>query len=82
MDFTLLQAWASHAALERLCRVAGVRAVIAFGSPGRGDAHAESDLDLAVICQEASLSPEGKVLSVAGPTRGAAGADRSPAAPL
>jgi predicted nucleotidyltransferase len=49
------------AALRRLCGVAGVKAVIAFGSRGRGDAHAESDLDLAVICAEAHLTPELKL---------------------
>jgi len=49
------------AALRRLCAVEGVRAVIAFGSRGRGEAHSESDLDLAVICAEASLTPHAKL---------------------
>jgi predicted nucleotidyltransferase len=49
------------AALRRLCGVPGVQAVIAFGSRARGDAHGESDLDLAVICREAQLSPERKL---------------------
>jgi predicted nucleotidyltransferase len=34
--------------------------LVAFGSRGRGEAHSESDLDLAVICAEASLTPEQK----------------------
>ena len=49
------------AALRRLCDVPGVQAVIAYGSRGRGDAHADSDLDLAVICAEAHLTPELKL---------------------
>ena len=48
--------------LARLSREEGVRALVAFGSRARGDAHADSDLDLAVICQEAELTPEGKLV--------------------
>jgi predicted nucleotidyltransferase len=44
--------------LQALCQVSSVRAVVAFGSRARGDAQPDSDLDLAVICCEASLSPE------------------------
>ena len=46
-----------HAAFERLCADPSVQAVVAFGSRGRGDARADSDLDLAVICSELSLDP-------------------------
>ncbi|TVS02655.1 MAG: nucleotidyltransferase domain-containing protein [Cyanobium sp. PLM2.Bin73] len=49
------------AALRRLCTVPGVQAVVAFGSRGRGDAHSESDLDLAVICAEPQLPPHTKL---------------------
>ncbi|QPN57443.1 nucleotidyltransferase domain-containing protein [Synechococcus sp. CBW1107] len=49
-----------QAGLERLCREPGIRALVAFGSRGRGEARADSDLDLAVICAEASLTPEQK----------------------
>ena len=45
------------AALGRLCALPGVRAVVAFGSRGRGEASSESDLDLAVICAEPRLTP-------------------------
>jgi len=48
-------------ALGRLCSEPDVLAVLAFGSRARGDAHADSDLDLAVICREADLTPEGKL---------------------
>jgi predicted nucleotidyltransferase len=44
--------------LQALCQVSSVQAVVAFGSRARGDAQPDSDLDLAVICCEASLSPE------------------------
>ncbi len=54
------------AALRRLCAVPGVRAVVAFGSRGRGDAHCESDLDLAVICAEPRLTPQQKPERLAG----------------
>jgi predicted nucleotidyltransferase len=43
--------------LQGLCQVSSVRAVVAFGSRARGEAQPDSDLDLAVICREASLSP-------------------------
>ena len=43
--------------LQGLCQVSSVRAVVAFGSRARGDAQPDSDLDLAVICREASLPP-------------------------
>jgi predicted nucleotidyltransferase len=48
-------------ALARLCSEPDVLAVLAFGSRARGDAHADSDLDLVVICQDAELTPEGKL---------------------
>ncbi|MCP9775777.1 nucleotidyltransferase domain-containing protein [Cyanobium sp. HWJ4-Hawea] len=44
--------------LQGLCQQANVHAVVAFGSRARGDAEPDSDLDLAVICHEPSLSPE------------------------
>ena len=34
-----------------------VQALVAFGSRGRGEARADSDLDLAVICREAVVPP-------------------------
>lgn len=37
-----------------------VQALVAFGSRTRGDAQLESDLDLAVICREPSLTPAEK----------------------
>ena len=43
--------------LQGLCQVSSVRAVVAFGSRARGEAQPDSDLDLAVICREPSLSP-------------------------
>jgi predicted nucleotidyltransferase len=49
-----------QAGLERLCRQAGIQALIAFGSRGRGEVRSESDLDLAVICAESRLTPERK----------------------
>jgi len=37
-----------------------VRAVVVFGSRARGDAQADSDLDLAVICAQPQLTPQQK----------------------
>ncbi len=37
-----------------------VQALVAFGSRARGAARADSDLDLAVICREPSLTPTQK----------------------
>ena len=44
-----------HHRLSGLCGEPFVRAVVAFGSRGRGDARSDSDLDLAVICREPTL---------------------------
>ncbi|MCP9926366.1 nucleotidyltransferase family protein [Cyanobium sp. CH-040] len=62
--------------LEPEALTAGVRALVAFGSRARGDAHSESDLDLAVICAErlagsrwhvmGDVAREGRVLYVTG----------------
>ena len=49
-----------HAALERLLVLGGVQALVLFGSRARGEARMDSDLDLAVILQDAQLSPERK----------------------
>lgn len=49
-----------HAALERLLALGGVQALVLFGSRARSEARLDSDLDLAVILQEAQLSPERK----------------------
>ena len=43
-----------------LCRQPQVQALVAFGSRARGEAQVDSDLDLAVICVEPSLTPEQK----------------------
>ena len=48
-------------ALQRLCALPELRAVLVVGSRGRGDAQADSDLDLAVIAKEPQLSPEAKL---------------------
>jgi uncharacterized protein len=51
---------ALQSGLERLCRTTGVQALIAFGSRGRGEASQESDLDLAVLCPEPTLTAHQK----------------------
>jgi len=43
-----------------LTRKPQVQALVAFGSRARGDARLDSDLDLAVICREPSLTPAEK----------------------
>ena len=43
-----------------LARQPQVQALVAFGSRARGDARLDSDLDLAVICSEPSLTPAEK----------------------
>mgnify|MGYP006286067419 CR=1 FL=1 len=43
--------------LQALVHLPQVQALVAFGSRARGDALEDSDLDLAVICREASLQP-------------------------
>ena len=47
-------------AFQRLIATGGVQAVVVFGSRAKGEAQADSDLDLAVICQQAQLTPEQK----------------------
>jgi predicted nucleotidyltransferase len=47
-------------ALQRLCAEPGLLAVVVFGSRGRGDARSSSDLDLAVIVAEPTLTPQDK----------------------
>jgi predicted nucleotidyltransferase len=47
-------------ALQRLIATDGVQAVVVFGSRASGKAQPDSDLDLAVICKLAQLSPEQK----------------------
>jgi predicted nucleotidyltransferase len=49
-----------HEGLARLCAEAEVLAVVAFGSRARGEARAESDLDLAVIVRQGRLTPAEK----------------------
>jgi predicted nucleotidyltransferase len=49
-----------QAGLERLVAWEDVRAVVVFGSRARGDAQADSDLDLAVICAQPQLTPQQK----------------------
>jgi len=44
--------------LGRLIVCEGVKAVILFGSRAQGTARVDSDLDLAVICQEAELTSQ------------------------
>ena len=48
-------------ALQHLCALAELQALMLFGSRGRGDAHADSDLDLALIAKEPQLTPEAKL---------------------
>ena len=43
--------------LAALVAQSPVQALVAFGSRARGAARADSDLDLAVICREPSLTP-------------------------
>lgn len=50
MDIALLKQ-----GLQRLIDCDGVGAVVLFGSRAQGTARADSDLDLAVICQKAEL---------------------------
>jgi predicted nucleotidyltransferase len=47
-------------ALAALVAQPAVQALVAFGSRARGVARADSDLDLAVICREPSLTPAEK----------------------
>ena len=49
---------AVQAGLERLIACDGVAAVVLFGSRAQGTARADSDLDLAVICQEPQLTSQ------------------------
>ena len=44
--------------LQRLSVCDGVGAVVLFGSRAQGTARADSDLDLAVICQEPELTSQ------------------------
>jgi predicted nucleotidyltransferase len=53
--------WVCGQALARLCAEPDVQAVLAFGSRARGEARADSDLDLAVIVRRAQLTPEEKL---------------------
>ena len=48
-------------ALQRLCALPELQALVLFGSRGRGDAHADSDLDMAVIAKEPQLTPTVKL---------------------
>jgi len=49
---------AVQAGIERLINCDGVRTVVLFGSRAQGTARADSDLDLAVICQEPELTSQ------------------------
>jgi predicted nucleotidyltransferase len=44
-------------AVQRLCADPYVKAVLAFGSRARGQARSDSDLDLAVIVDQPTLTP-------------------------
>lgn len=46
--------------LGRVCREPQVAAVVVFGSRARADSRVDSDLDLAVICREPTLTPAEK----------------------
>jgi predicted nucleotidyltransferase len=48
--------------LVRLCADPEVQAVVAFGARARGEARADSDLDLAVIVRQPQLSGAEKLL--------------------
>jgi predicted nucleotidyltransferase len=48
------------AGLARVSRQPQVQALVAFGSRARAEARVDSDLDLAVICWEPTLTPEEK----------------------
>ena len=48
-------------ALARLCADPDVHALVVFGSRARGEARADSDLDLAVILRQPQLSPDEKL---------------------
>jgi predicted nucleotidyltransferase len=48
-------------ALARLCAEPDVHALVVFGSRARGEARADSDLDLAVILRQPQLSPDEKL---------------------
>jgi predicted nucleotidyltransferase len=53
LDITLLKQ-----GLQRLIVCEGVGAVVLFGSRAQGTARVDSDLDLAVICQEPELTSQ------------------------
>ena len=48
------------AGLASLCSEPQVQALVAFGSRARAEARVDSDLDLAVICREPTLTPAEK----------------------
>ena len=55
-----LDATSLHSGLVVLASQPQVQALVAFGSRARRDARQDSDLDLAVICREPSLTPAEK----------------------